>query len=107
MALTLRFALNLENLADEMIEKISSVWKSPFDAPIVIFPDAKLEQWFRLRWLEKKGTLANFNKTSVDRFLFDILVGENDKLKKLSSDMLRNVIISYLSSKKYRRQIQL
>lgn len=99
MALTLRFALNLENLADEMIEKISSVWKSPFDAPIVIFPDAKLEQWFRLRWLEKKGTLANFNKTSVDRFLFDILVGENDKLKKLSSDMLRNVIISYLSSK--------
>lgn len=99
MALTLRFALNLENLADEMIEKISSVWKSPFDAPIVIFPDAKLEQWFRLCWLEKKGTLANFNKTSVDRFLFDILVGENDKLKKLSSDMLRNVIISYLSSK--------
>lgn len=98
MALTLRFALNLENLADEMIEKISSVWKSPFDAPVVIFPDAKLEQWFRLRWLEKKGTLANFNKTSVDRFLFDILVGENDKLKKLSSDMLRNVIISYLST---------
>ena len=58
--LHLKFALNLENLADQMIDEISSVWKNPFEAPVVIFPDPKLEQWFRLRWMknsldEKEG----------------------------------------------------
>ena len=39
--LHLKFALNLENLADQMIDEISSVWKNPFEAPVVIFPDPK------------------------------------------------------------------
>ena len=94
--LHLKFALNLEHLADEMIEEISSVWKNPFEAPVVIFPDPKLEQWFRLRWVRKKGVLANLNKSSIDKFLFDILVGKDDSKKKLSSDMLANVISSSL-----------
>ena len=97
--LHLKFALNLENLADEMIDEILKHWRDPFNAPIVIFPDPKLEQWFRLRWVQKKGVLANLNKSTIDRFLFDILVGKNAKLKKLSSDMLANVIIAYLQQK--------
>ena len=97
--LHLKFALNLENLADQMIDEISSVWKNPFEAPVVIFPDPKLEQWFRLRWMKKKGVLANLNKSTIDRFLFDILVGEDRKLKKLSSEMLANVIMAYLLGK--------
>ena len=97
--LHLKFALNLENLADKMINEISSVWKNPFEAPVVIFPDPKLEQWFRLRWMKKKGVLANLNKSTIDKFLFDILVGDNRKLKKLSSEMLANVIIAYLLGK--------
>ena len=97
--LHLKFALNLETLADEMIEAISSVWTNPFESPVVIFPDPKLEQWFRLRWMKKKGVLANLNKSTIDRFLFDILVGDNRKLKKLSSEMLANVIMAYLLGK--------
>ena len=97
--LHLKFALNLENLADKMIEEISSVWKNPFEAPVVIFPDPKLEQWFRLRWMKKKGVLANLNKSTIDKFLFDILVGDNRKLKKLTSEMLANVIMAYLLGK--------
>ena len=97
--LHLKFALNLENLADEMIDEVSRCWKNPFEAPVVIFPDPKLEQWFRLRWVQKKGVLANLNKSTIDRFLFDILVGDNTQLKKISSDMLANVIISYLQQK--------
>ena len=73
--LYLKFALDFETLANKMIEKICEVWKTPFEAPIVIFPDPKLEQWFRLRWIQKKGALANLNKSTIDRFLFDILVG--------------------------------
>lgn len=97
--LRLKFALNLENLADKMIDELSDCWKDPFKAPVVIFPDPKLEQWFRLRWVQKKGVLANLNKSTIDRFLFDILVGDNKQLKKLSSDMLANVIMSYLQQK--------
>ena len=97
--LHLKFALNLEHLADEMIEAISKEWKDPFNAPVVIFPDPKLEQWFRLRWMKKKGVLANLNKSTIDRFLFDILVGNNNSRKKLTADMLRNVILAYLIKK--------
>ena len=94
--LHLKFALNLEHFADKMIGEISSVWNNPFEAPVVIFPDPKLEQWFRLRWMKKKGVLANLNKSTIDRFLFQILVGDDRKLKKLSSEMLANVIMAYL-----------
>ena len=106
--LYLKFALNLEHLADEMIDAISKEWKDPFNAPIVIFPDPKLEQWFRLRWMKKKGVLANLNKSTIDRFLFDILVGDgistDDSGKKvrchkLTAEMLRNVILAYLMKK--------
>ena len=97
--LHLKFALNLEHLAGKMIDKISSVWKNPFEAPVVIFPDPKLEQWFRLRWMQKKGVLANLNKSTIDKFLFDILVGDDRKMKKLSSEMLANVIMAYLLGK--------
>ncbi len=94
--LHLKFALNLEHLADEMIEAVSKEWKDPFNAPVVIFPDPKLEQWFRLRWMKKKGVLANLNKSTIDRFLFDILVGKDDSKKKLTAEMLTNVILAYL-----------
>ena len=103
--LHLKFALNLEHLADEMIEEISKNWNDPFNAPVVIFPDFKLEQWFRLKWIKKKGSLLNLNKSTIDKFLFDILVGDgtstDDKgndilLQKITADMLRNVILAYL-----------
>ena len=94
--LHLKFALNLEHLADEMIEEISKNWNDPFNAPVVIFPDPKLEQWFRLKWIKKNGILANLNKSTIDRFLFDILVGDDDTKLKLSADMVRNVILAYL-----------
>lgn len=99
MALHLKFALSLETIADEMIDKVAEKWTSPFDAPTVIFSEYKLEQWFRLRWLEKRGVLANLNRKSIDKFLMEILVGDNPNTKKLSADMLRNVIIAYLQKK--------
>lgn len=94
--LHLKFALNLENLADEMIDAISASWKNPFVCPIVVFPDPKLEQWFRLRWIQKKGALAGLSTMMIDRFLMEILVGEDTSKKKLSADMLCNVILAYL-----------
>ena len=94
--LHLKFALNLERLADEMIDKISDNWTDPFNAPIVIFPDFKLEQWFRLKWIKKNGSLLNLNNCSIDKFLFDILSADKTKRQKLNADMLCNVILAYL-----------
>lgn len=94
--LHLKFALNLQNLADEMINVISANWENPFVCPIVVFPDPKLEQWFRLRWIQKKGALAGLSTMMIDRFLMEILVGDDVSKKKLSADMLCNVILAYL-----------
>ncbi len=96
--LHLKFALNLENLAKDLIDELSKTWTDPFKAPVVIFPDSKLEQWFRLRWIKEKnkGVLVNLNKSTIDRFLFDILVGKDDSKRKLTADILRNVILAYL-----------
>lgn len=99
MALHLKFALNLDTIADEMIDKVAEEWTSPFDAPTLIFSEYKLEQWFRLKWVEKRGVLANLNSKSIDKFLMEILVGDDPKKKKLSADMLRNVILAYLQKK--------
>ncbi len=99
MALHLKFALNLDTIADEMIDQVSKVWNDPFDAPTLIFSEYKLEQWFRLKWVEKRGVLANLNRKSIDSFLMEILVGDDPKKKKLSADMLRNVILAYLQKK--------
>ncbi|MBR6124151.1 exodeoxyribonuclease V subunit gamma, partial [Candidatus Saccharibacteria bacterium] len=64
--LHLKFALNLENLADEMIYALGKLWTDPFDSPIVIFPDPKIEQWFRLRYIAKCGVLANLEIVTLD-----------------------------------------
>lgn len=94
--LYLKFALNLENLADVLIEAVSKAWTNPFEAPAVLFPDPKLEQWFRLKWVQKKKSLVGFNSMMIDRFLMEILIGDDPHKQKLNSDMLRNVILAHL-----------
>lgn len=94
--LHLKFALNLENLADNLIQELTRSWNDPFLSPVVIFPDPKLEQWFRLRWIQKKGALAGFNSMMLDKFLMEILVGNDPQKKKLPTAMLCNVILAYL-----------
>ena len=94
--LHLNFALNLTNLADQMIDEISRCWKNPFEAPVVIFPDPKLEQWFRLRWVQKKGVIANLEVTTIDKFLFRVLSHGDSSKQKISTDILRNVLLAFL-----------
>lgn len=99
MALHLKFALNLETLADEMVGEVKKCWESPFESPMIIFSEYKLEQWFRLHWIENKengNVLANLKRKSLDAFLMEILSVNGEKAKKLTPDILRNVIIAYL-----------
>ena len=95
--LHLKFALNLENLADEMIDALSKHWTDPFDSPIVVFPDPKIEQWFRLRYIAKCGVLANLEIVTLDKFLFRYLTQGDTSKQKLTADILCNVLIAYLN----------
>lgn len=95
--LHLKFALNLENLADEMIDALSKHWTDPFDSPIVVFPDPKIEQWFRLRYIAKCGVLANLEIVTLDKFLFKYLTQGDTSKQKLTADILCNVLIAYLN----------
>ena len=98
--LEIRTAATVDVLADKLIDDLKVNWKSPFEAPVVIFADKKVEQWFKLRWLQKGNeVLANLNSKKLDRFLFDVLAGEDKNIALLTPEMLRNVIISYLLKK--------
>jgi exodeoxyribonuclease V gamma subunit len=82
-----------------MIEKIREVWKNPFEAPVVIFPDSKMAQWFKFRWLGKNSALANLDIKNIDTFIFDSIVDKNEAYQLLTQDILRNLIIAYLEKK--------
>lgn len=103
---------DLDLLADNMIEKIMKKWDSPFSSPAVVFTDPKTEQWFKLRWLKKKsqgagkgsgqGILMNLKTLRIQQFLFDLVTPDAaafQKAERLSVELLRDVIISKLTSR--------
>ncbi|MBR1639894.1 MAG: exodeoxyribonuclease V subunit gamma [Treponema sp.] len=96
---------SLEALADRMINEIQKEWKNPFSSPAVVFTDAKLEQWFKLYWLKKndsdKCVLMSLKTMRLQNFLFEIAeTPAVSNAEKLSVELLRDVIISNLSSQK-------
>ncbi len=98
---------NLDLLADKMIEKIIENWKTPFCSPAVVFTDPKTEQWFKLHWLKSKGAgnsiLMNLKTLRIQQFLFDLVSPKSSvpkqQIDKLSVELLRDIIISKLTSK--------
>lgn len=97
---------DLNLLADKMIEKIRECWKNPFESPAVIFTDPKTEQWFKLHWLKNpeagKTVLMNLKTLRIQQFLFDLVKPENpafQNVQKLSVELLRDAIITKLTSK--------
>lgn len=101
-------SLSLDVLADDMIRRVCDKknWNSLFAPPVVVFSDSKVEQWFKLRWVQKSknSVLLNLKTYRLDEFLFEILGGnkfENDadSLKLLSPSFLRNALISKLTKK--------
>ena len=84
-------------LADDLIEKIQDYWKNPFLSPVVVFPDSKTEQWFKLHTLGRQNVLMNLQTRRLESFLFDLLK-TNDNQSLLSPDLLRDLIIQKLLS---------
>lgn len=104
MKLYTSFSLN--QLAEKLIEEILTVWKNPFSSPTVIFGNKQIEQWFKFFWIKnnQNSVLMNLNVQSLENFLWDNLLNsltsvEKKDFKILSADVLRNIIIDYLSQK--------
>lgn len=97
-------SLDLNHLAEKMIDEIRAQWVSPLLPPVVVFSDSKVEQWFKLRWIsEKNSVLLNLKTTRLEEFLFDLLKNSGDSacVKMLSSQLVRDLLIKKLSDVAY------
>ncbi|MBQ7159886.1 MAG: exodeoxyribonuclease V subunit gamma [Treponema sp.] len=103
MSLKVHVDFNLETLARQLILSISEQNYAPFESPVILFSDKKVEQWFRLFWLKANpqgnGVVMNLACERFEDFLFSVL-GDSDKSKKkpLTVELLRDMLIAKLSS---------
>src|SRR5690554_87608 len=97
--LHLSFSADIEFLAAKMRNQLQSIWKkeNAFESPQVIFPDRKIEQWFRLFWVKKFNVLANLNSIPLERFLWEAL--KPQEASQLSVDVLQHIINAALLEK--------
>lgn len=97
-------SLDLNLLAEKMIDEIRAQWVSPLLPPVVVFSDSKVEQWFKLRWIsERNSVLLNLKTARLEEFLFDLLKNSGDSacVKMLSSQLVRDLLIKKLSDVAY------
>lgn len=97
----LKFAADMSALFDDAVTALRKAWTDPFNAPVILFPESKVEQWFRLRSLQNdsfKGVLANLETMSLDKFLWNALKPAANE-NRLSAEILQNVIEAWLVSK--------
>lgn len=97
--------LNLENLFEHFNADIKKNWKDPFNPPIVIFSDIKVEQWFKINWIKNRQTdsvLLNLNPVRLEEFMFKSVASgiKDNKIwyERLSEDVLRDSIVQKLLS---------
>lgn len=106
---------NSESLFNDFIVKVKdkSVWSDPFNPPLVIFSDIKVEHWFKITWMnsfkdsQKESVLMNLPVKKFNPFIFDAVArGINQEASDnkiyyelLEEETLRNEIIHKLISK--------
>jgi len=101
-------SLNFDALLDSFIRKIKSpdVWKDPFEPPLVVFSDIKVEKWFTLTWLKNSADnpiLMNLHTEKLVELIFNSLIKgirseENIVYERISTSMIRNGLIQLLLS---------
>ena len=101
-------SLDLKYLCNELKNKLvqKENWKNPFLAPEIIFADSKIEQWFKITWIQNRTgnnpVLMNLKTSRLEQFLFDQLTKgiEGDVYyERLTEEFLRDYLIQKLISK--------
>lgn len=93
------FKPTLNELADLLCKEINSRSSGDcFKTIHLVFPNLKIQQWFKAYWLNTQGdaVLLNVSYETLDSIL--PLITEN-KYKLISSNNLRQIIINILSNK--------
>jgi len=92
------FKPTLSELADLLCKEINSRSSGDcFKTIHIVFPNLKIQQWFKAYWLNTQGdaVLLNVSFETLDSIL--PLITEN-KYKLISSNNLRQIIINILSN---------
>ncbi|GEM_PF-622529 len=98
--LHLNFGLNFESLAEDLMKKLKEAWRNPFEPPVLILPDLTLGDWFKLKWIDQYGALANLNTQFLDKFLFEALAdNQNSPVAKLrlSGELLQHLVLAWFN----------
>lgn len=96
--LYLSFSAHVEQLALQMMKRLKTDWShNLFLSPQVVFADAKMEQWFRLLWVEQFGVLANLYAQKLETFLWQSL-SPPANTHLLGVDILQHLIQAALLS---------
>ncbi len=102
----------LSQLNQRLLELIQDpeIWKNPFESPIAVFSDAKIEQWFKMYWMKnssgKSPVLMNLQSRQLESFLFEevgaAIPRENENFffhKNSSTELIRDLIVAKLIEK--------
>lgn len=83
----------MEELGNYLINQIKNI-KYPFLTPYIIFPNNKMEQWFKKYWLKKENTvLMNIKCLRMLPFILSMF---KSKSEIFSSSNLKDIIICYV-----------
>ena len=67
----------INQLNQKLLEIVqnSEIWKNPFESPVAVFSDNKIEQWFKMFWMKNASTdtpvLMNLQSKQLEGFLFE------------------------------------
>ena len=98
------YSLDFDILFQKMAFVMDGAWDCPFDPPTVIFPDGKVEQWFKINWMRKNGgrVLMNMKSDRIENFLYSTLASSLEPGERwydvLEAEFLRNRIMTKLVS---------
>ncbi len=104
MAIHVCYRSKMVELADVLIEKLKATWNDPFEAPVVIFPNNKTEQWFKQYCVRRSRVIANLDCRRMDAFIMDYLRegyrrlegNENLVVQELKPEILAHAIVAFL-----------
>lgn len=108
--LNIHYSIKIEDLVTDFEKTVldSKIWTNPFAPPLVIFSDAKIEQWFKLHIISKKNdsVLMNLKTEKLEGLIFNSLskgipFDEDNRIwyEKLDSQVLQSLILNKLISK--------
>ena len=102
----------IKQLNQKLLELIQDpkIWKNPFESPVAIFSDSKIEQWFKMFWMKNSPAdspvLMNLQSRQLEAFLFEEVGNAVNRdsethffYRNSSTELIRDLIVAKLTEK--------